>query len=247
VLLAGRAEGGRGDVPVLAFQRYGRGTSAVFTVQDSWLWRMDASVAVEDASFQTFWRQLTRWVVDGVPERLELAASPARVAPGEAVTLRAHVSNTFYGDVNNATVGVTVTTPNGTTSTVPLEWSLREDGSYTGTFTASDSGRYTLRADARYGRDSTESATTTLLVDDQGADIAQAERRTPLLRRIADETGGKYYDLEHAERLPDDAVFTESGVTVREAKDLWDMPAVFLTLALLLGAEWAYRRWRGLA
>ena len=45
----------------------------------------------------------------------------------------------------------------------------------------------------------------------------------------------------------DDAVFTEAGVTVREARDLWDMPAVFLLVLLLLGAEWGYRRWRGLA
>ena len=48
-------------------------------------------------------------------------------------------------------------------------------------------------------------------------------------------------------KLAEDAVFTEAGVTVREAKDLWDMPAVFLLVALLLGAEWGYRRWRGLA
>ena len=49
------------------------------------------------------------------------------------------------------------------------------------------------------------------------------------------------------DELANDAIYTESGVTVREAKDLWDMPAVFLLLALLLGAEWGYRRWRGLA
>jgi hypothetical protein len=92
-----------------------------------------------------------------------------------------------------------------------------------------------------------ETSSTRLLVDDQGADVSQAERRTPLLRRIADETGGRYYDLDGAARLSEDAVFTDAGITVREAKDLWDMPAVFLTLALLLGVEWAYRRWRGLA
>ncbi|MEO7520856.1 MAG: glutamine amidotransferase [Gemmatimonas sp.] len=247
VLLAGRAEGGRSDVPVLTVQRYGRGTSAVFAVQDSWLWRMDASVAVEDDSFQTFWRQLARWLVDGSPERLEISASPARVAPGEPVTLRAHVSNTFFNDVNNATVQVGVRSPAGVMSSVPLEWSLREDGSYSGTFTPPDSGRYELTAEAKFGRDSVETASATLLVDDQGADLAQAERRTPLLRRIADETGGRYYDLDGVARLADDAVFTDSGITVREAKDLWDMPAVFLTLALLLGAEWGYRRWRGLA
>jgi hypothetical protein len=41
--------------------------------------------------------------------------------------------------------------------------------------------------------------------------------------------------------------FTESGVTVKESRDLWDMPALFFLLVLLLGAEWGYRRRRGLA
>jgi len=42
-------------------------------------------------------------------------------------------------------------------------------------------------------------------------------------------------------------LYTESGVTVRESRDLWDMPAVFLVLVVLLGGDWAYRRRRGLA
>jgi hypothetical protein len=77
--------------------------------------------------------------------------------------------------------------------------------------------------------------------------VAHAELRAALLRRIAEETGGRYYPLADAEQLATDAMFTEAGVTVREAKDLWDMPAVFLLLALLLSAEWGYRRLRGLA
>jgi hypothetical protein len=84
-------------------------------------------------------------------------------------------------------------------------------------------------------------------VDDHGADVEQPELRAPLLRRLAAETGGHYYPLAEAGRLPDDVIYTESGVTVRDARDLWDMPAVFLMLITLLGVEWAYRRWRGLA
>jgi len=42
-------------------------------------------------------------------------------------------------------------------------------------------------------------------------------------------------------------LMTESGVTQRDARDLWDAPAVFLALVLLLGAEWTWRRYRGLA
>jgi hypothetical protein len=64
---------------------------------------------------------------------------------------------------------------------------------------------------------------------------------------VASETGGRYYPLASASKLADDVVFTEAGVTVRDSRDLWDMPVVFLVLALLLGAEWVYRRRRGLA
>ncbi|MBL0169887.1 MAG: hypothetical protein IPP90_04010 [Gemmatimonadaceae bacterium] len=247
VLLAGQIEGGRADVPVLAWQHYGRGMSAVFTVQDSWLWKMDASIAVDDMTHQTFWRQMVRWLVDDAPAPFEIAASPSRVAPGESVTLRAHLGDTFFADINDANVSVAVTTPTGNTITVPLEWSLREDGSYTGRFTAADSGRYAIAATAKRGTDSTRTATTTLLVDDRGADVSQAEQHPAVLRRIAKETGGRYYTMDDVAKLADDAMFTEAGVTVREAKDLWDMPVVFLLLALLLGAEWGYRRWRGLA
>ncbi len=247
VLLAGQIEGGRADVPVLAWQRYGRGMSAVFAVQDSWLWKMDASIAVDDMTHQTLWRQMVRWLVDDAPAPFEITASPSRVAPGEPVTLRAHLADAFFADINDANVTVAVTTPTGTTITVPLEWSLREDGSYTGRFTAPDSGRYSIAATAQRGSDTLRVATTTLLVDDRGADVSQAEQRPAVLRRIANETGGRYYTLDDVAKLADDAMFTESGVTVREAKDLWDMPIVFLLLALLLGAEWGYRRWRGLA
>jgi uncharacterized membrane protein len=247
VLLQGQIEGGRADVPVLAWQRYGRGMSAVFTAQDSWLWRMDASIPVEDVTHQTFWRQMVRWLVDDAPSQVEVAASPMHVAPGEPVTVRAQVSDVYYADINDANVTANVTTPTGATMTVPLEWSLREDGTYTGRFTATDSGRYTIVANAKRGTDTTRTATTTLLVDDRGADVAQAEQRPALLKRIANETGGRYYTMDDVAKLADDAMFTESGVTVREAKDLWDMPLVFLVLALLLSAEWGYRRWRGLA
>lgn len=247
VLLAGQIPGGRSDVPVLSWQRYGRGMSAVFAVQDSWLWKMDATISVDDVSHQTFWRQMVRWLVDEAPAPFEVVASPSRVAPGEPVTLRARVADSFFADINDANVVATVTTPTGNSLTVPMEWSLREDGSYTGSFTAADSGRYEISAAATRGTDAERSATTTLLVDDRGADVAQAEQRAAVLRRIADETGGRYYTVDNVSELGDDAMFTESGVTVREAKDLWDMPIVFLLLAVLLGAEWAYRRWQGLA
>ena len=49
---------------------------------------MDAKIAVEDMTHETYWRQLMRWLVDGVPDQVELTTTPDQVEPGEQVTLR---------------------------------------------------------------------------------------------------------------------------------------------------------------
>jgi uncharacterized membrane protein len=248
-LLTGRATGNERaeEVPLLAFQRYGRGMGVVFGVQDTWLWQMDPTTPVSDATHATLWRQLMRWMVEGVPEPVEVVASPVRVGPGEPVTLRARVVDSTFVAVSGAAVVARVTTPTGAIVEVPMERSLREEGMYTARYVAPERGSYALVAVARVGRDTLRSAPGALLADGQGADVEQAELRAPLLRRIADETGGRYYPLADANRLVDDVTYTESGVTQRDARDLWDAPVVFLALVLLLGLEWAWRRRRGLA
>jgi hypothetical protein len=74
-----------------------------------------------------------------------------------------------------------------------------------------------------------------------------AGRRTQLLGRIADETGGRFYTPATVGTLPDDIAVTGAGVTLTEERDLWDMPAIFLLMLALMGGEWWYRRSRGLA
>ena len=73
-----------------------------------------------------------------------------------------------------------------------------------------------------------------------------AGRRTSLLRRIADETGGQFYTPETVSTLPEDISITGAGVTLVQENDLWDMPILFLLMLSLMGAEWGFRRIRGL-
>lgn len=244
-LLDGRSANGE-TVPVLAWHRYGRGRALAFPIQDSWLWQMHASIPVEDQTHETLWRQLLRWMLEEVPDRTDLAIAPNYPAPGERTTIQLELTDSAFRRVNDAQVEVEVVGPDGTTRQVPLEWTLGRDGQYAGTFVPTEEGEHLLSGQAVIGSDTVRLTPTSLGVADRGADFVNAEMRSVLLQRVARETGGRFYTQATVASLPDDVVFTESGVTIREALDLWDMPIVLIGLLGLLGFEWVYRRYRGL-
>ena len=147
-LLLGEPKHGA-DLPVLLFQRYGRGKAIAFTVQDSWLWQMAAEIPVEDLTHETLWRQLIRWLASGAPDPMMVTASPDRVEPGDSVTLTATVSDSAYVLVNGAAVTARVTDPGGVVDSVPLEWTVLTDGDYRGAFVARTPGMYHVAVEAR--------------------------------------------------------------------------------------------------
>ena len=71
--------------------------------------------------------------------------------------------------------------------------------------------------------------------------------RQSLLRRIAEDTGGRFFGASDVSSLPEAISYSGRGVTVVEERDLWDMPAILILLLGLMGAEWSFRRKRGLA
>ena len=79
------------------------------------------------------------------------------------------------------------------------------------------------------------------------AEYFDAAMRAPLLKRIADDTGGRFFTPANTDSLPEAISYSGRGVTVVEERELWDMPALFLVLMSLVGAEWGYRRVKGLA
>lgn len=249
--LSGTVVSGAGpssDRVVSAFQRYGRGRSMVLAVQDTWLWQMDATVPLEDQSHETFWRQMLRWLVAEVPDAVEASTERQSVEAGEPATITATVADAGFVEVNGAVVTARITTPAGDARELPMEWSVEEDGKYAATFVPESDGIFEVVVDAA-GRDSTVfgSARTSVRSAPSAEEFRDPRQRRGLLERIAEETGGRYYTPETVDQLPEDLRFAGGGVTVREERDLWDMPVVFFLLAGLLAGEWAYRRRRGLA
>lgn len=245
-LLAGTEEGAAQTQVVLAWQRFGRGRAFALPVQDTWLWQMHADVPLEDQSHERFWRQLLRSLVDGVGEPVGLALDRERAEMGEPVEISARVRDSTYIDLNDARVVARLTSPSGVAREVPLEWSVEDDGLYTGSFVPDEDGGWSIevdanRADVRIGHDQ-----GWVRVGPGEDEFFDAARRAALLERIAEETGGRAYTPENVASLAEDIQYAGAGVTMIEERDLWDMPLFFLVLLGLIGGEWAFRRRRGL-
>ncbi|MBM3771497.1 MAG: hypothetical protein FJW27_09500 [Acidimicrobiia bacterium] len=244
-LLSG-TDDNRQEQVVLAYQRYGRGKALALPVQDSWLWRMDATIAVEDTTHATFWRRLIRWLVDGVPDQVSVTTSE-RVEPGELMKLTAEVVDPAFVEVNDAQVVAHVTTPSGKVVDIPMEWSVSKDGEYRASFVPDEAGLYEVKTTATRTQGDLGTSVVHTRASAGDAEYFDAAMRSTLLQRIAEDTGGRFFTADTASELPEAITVSGRGVTVIEERDLWDMPIILMLLLGIIGAEWGYRRLRGLA
>jgi uncharacterized membrane protein len=245
VLLSGTDERRREQI-VLAYQRYGRGKALAFPIQDSWLWQMHVSMPVDDMTHENYWRQLLRWLVDGVPDYVETHTNADRVEAGETVAVTASVVDPTFVEINDAHVVAHVTGPKGPIE-VPLQWTGEKSGQYRGSFVAADEGAYTAQVEAQRGDKPLGTGAVQLRAAPGDAEYFDATMQEARLRRIAEETGGRFYTPASMSALPEDVSYSGRGITTVEERDLWHMPVVLMLLLGLMCAEWAYRRRVGLA
>lgn len=249
-LLSGESPGERDPRIVMAYQRFGRGKAIAFAVQDSWMWQMHADIPLEDTTHETLWRQLLRWLVSDVPGRIRVTPSEELVHPGETIELTAQVEDERYLSLNGARVQARIIDPTGIEQLVPMEWTVDRDGEYRAAFQPMEPGLHqvVVEPEADSGAVSGVAPGATFFRSGPAArEQFEAAMRAPVLERIAEETGGRFYTTDDVAGLAEDIRYTETGNTVIEEKELWDMPFLFLLLLGLVGAEWGFRRWRGLA
>ena len=246
VLLNGVLDPGPGTRPLLTVQRFGRGRVMAFGTQDSWLWQMHATIPAADSTHETLWRQMLRWLVSDVPDRVEPMVTEES-GTGEAVPVRATISDKAFLRENGAAVAGSVVGPDGAMSEVTFDWAVDRDGEYLASFVPAGPGVHEVTLRSVSKGDTTRSAHAFVRVAEPTEEFFGSELRTSLLRQVASETGGGYYAAANALDVARDIVYSPSGSTVIRKNDLWDMPLIFLIFLLALGGEWALRRRRGLA
>ncbi len=233
-------------LPLLITENFGRGRTAIMATGGSWRWQM--SLPLGDTAHHLFWQQLLRWLASSTPGHVTVSMPSQTLLDNGAVALTADVRDRQYNPAPDARVEAHILGPSGTSALIEMTpvpdnpgqfqaaWSAPKPGAYLTEVTAQRTDSSTGKL-AEVGRD-----VITFQRIDGVAENFHTEQNRALLERLASQTGGEYWSPADASKLSRSIPFSEAGVTVRETKDLWDLPLVFLVLLALRFSEWWLRR-----
>jgi uncharacterized membrane protein len=231
--------GGRA-MPLLVTQSYGRGRTALMATSGTWRWQMAAPV--DDPAHDLFWQQLLRWLAAESPGRVT-ASMPEQTLMDEGhVKMTAVVRDKEYSPAPDAHVAAHVIGPDGVSAMVDLTPVPNTPGTFEMDWTAEKPGSYVAEVTAQKGTEEASKDVVDFRREDGVAENFHTEQNRDLLTKLSDETGGRYWTQSELDRLPKEISYSEAGISVRDTKELWDLPIVFAVLLGLMSADWLLRR-----
>jgi uncharacterized membrane protein len=235
---------GARKLPLLVTQNYGRGRTAIMATSGTWRWQM--SQPLGDPAHDLFWQQLLRWLVLESPGEVVVTAPAQTLMDDGHIQLSANVRDKEYMPAPDAKVTAHFIGPNGISAIVDMTPAADDPGVFRAAWTAEKPGSYLAEVTAQRRADKglVDLGTDTLPFQriDGVAESFHTTQNRELLEKLASETGGRYWKPDELTRLPNEISYSDAGISVRDIKELWNMPIVFLWLLLLMAAEWLLRR-----
>ena len=231
------------DHPALVVQPFGKGRSAAMLIGDLWRWQLKSSK--DNGDLFKAWRQMMRWLVADVPRRLEVE-NEALPDTNRTRKIKIRVRDEAYQPLDNATITVNVTTPDGKLVELVAE-PTEVAGVYESTYSSSQAGAYkaTVQAQAADGSN-IEQRESGWVSDPDREEFQSLVPNRQFLENIAARSGGEVIELDDLDSFV--ASLEHRKVPIMETRTLpwWHRWTVFTVAIGLLICEWGIRRWKGL-
>jgi hypothetical protein len=233
--------------PALVAQRYGRGRSAALLIADMWRWDLKRPNQ-EDEDFAKAWRQIARWLVGDVPQRVEVDVQSAAKSAAGAMAFRVRVRDSEYLPLDNAQVKIRIAAPDSREILLDAEPSPDEAGTYVASHVPRVPGPYRAAVAATAPDGSAVGERETGWAAQPLAD--EFNRLAPnreLLAEIAAKTEGEVIHVDKLDEFVASLDSRHAPITEPWTRPLWHHPLFFVATIGCLAAEWGLRRWKGLA
>jgi hypothetical protein len=187
-----------GRIPLITTSRAGNGKVLFMGIDSAWRWRR----GVEDLYHYRFWGQVARWMSYqrnmAAGKRIRLYFNPERPEPGDNVTLNANAFEKGGAPLEDGTVIIDLTAPDGTTRRFELSRSDASWGAFTGRFKITQPGAWKISARTTDSPDST--VETTLLAQGVQLEKTGHPARPDVLAELAKVSRGR---LVTPDQLPE--------------------------------------------
>ncbi len=238
-------------LPVLVVEPFGSGRSAVFAADTTWQWQARLEPLGRESPYVKFWGQLIRWLAhrDVVERKLEPGVwaytDKSFYHPGEPVVLRAEVRDLKGNVTDFADVSATVSVAEQPPYQLTADRLPRGRGVYETSFEPPLPGAYAVAVAASEKGQPLGEATLNFQVGKPNLELERLDLNEVLLRRLAQETRGRYLSLANVSRLEKELTSSEYVKRIYKQQRLYNTPLFFFLFIGLLTAEWALRkRWQ---
>ena len=262
-----------GIMPVFACEPFGRGRTFAMSTDTTWLWgdRFEKiwGEQGDNRYFRKFWRNVVQWLAEnsaGANRRLRAASDKVIYRPGQPIKVSARAFDEKLEETDRYRVVVRLRpVPAVGTGTPPALQEVllsppTEGRSYEGELTTPPLRQLPVPgnplltqrllmlevAALDQGRPVAETNLEVQVLDDS-TEFADPQPDSQRLEELARETGGKVlHRVEDLAQLLSPQKSTPGEVVVQKVP-AWDRSLLWLVLLGLLTADWALRRWAGLA
>jgi uncharacterized membrane protein len=233
-------------LPGLVVQQFGRGRAAAMAVGDLWRWNLRRKDAAE-SDLEKAWRQTVRWLVSDVPQRVEVQTERLNDNASLPMRITVRVRDALFEPLDNASVNVTVKTPEGREIEITVEASAHAAGQYETTFTSRAPGAYRAIVVAK-AEDASEIGSREVgwAIEPAADELRSLKPNSALLARLAESTGGEMIAGDGLDDFVSSLPNRKVPVTEAWTYPLWHQWPVFLFSVVCLVGEWGLRRWKGL-
>ncbi len=234
-----------GSQPGLAAQRFGKGRTMALLVGDFWRWSMRRATLETDDLAQS-WRQMARWLTSDVPKRVQVEiAPPTESLKPHQVTVS--LRDPTFKPLDNATVKLAVTEPDGRTVEAVAIADPQRPGYYLAEYWSASDGGYRCRVSATSpDGEPLDVIETGWTAQPSAAEFARIEPDTEILQQLARASQGEVVPMNELDAFVASLPTRKVPVTESRIEPLWHRSWLILFSIGCLCLEWGLRRWKGL-
>jgi uncharacterized membrane protein len=226
---------------VVAYQRFGRGTTIACGISNTWPWKFQTPSV--NPSYAAFWKEMMLILFERASNRVQVRATPSIVPLGSELALKTTVLDNNFRPDSTAQVELTIEPPEGEIIRVKPQVTLNTiNALYQHKLTPSQAGIYTVTARTENPGEEPREHQTMFIVKTEPPELKDIDLNKTLLRHLAGETGGDYVHLSEYEKLPNIIRPLEGSLSKVTTRSIWDRPTILNIILGLILVEWLFRR-----